>query len=305
MAKKILVLTDPSAQAMEVVRYVGSFLPPKNVRVVLFHVFDPVPECYWDLENNPHVKTEITRLKSWEVHKRESIQTFMDQATALLVSCGFDRSLIDIRIQERDQGIARDIMTEAQAGYDAVFFRRRGITALESLVVGSVANKLLSTLTSVPLIVCGDLPPEKKILAAVDDSETAFAVVDVITRFYGNTGYCIELFNVIRGLAPWMPELPDAMIRDRFGLAREEMALLFTDLKKRLTDAGIDPSGISEKIVTGDLSRAGAIIREATEQNFPTIIMGRRRISKVEAFFLGRVSNKVIHGAKNHTVWVI
>jgi hypothetical protein len=33
--------------------------------------------------------------------------------------------------------------------------------------------------------------------------------------------------------------------------------------------------------------------------------VGRRGISKIEEFFLGRVSNKVIHGGQNHTVWVV
>ncbi|MEZ4548914.1 MAG: universal stress protein [Desulfobacterales bacterium] len=46
------------------------------------------------------------------------------------------------------------------------------------------------------------------------------------------------------------------------------------------------------------MSRAGAIIREATDNGFGAIVVGRRGISKVEEFFLGRVSTKVIHGGE-------
>ncbi|MEZ4552253.1 MAG: universal stress protein, partial [Desulfobacterales bacterium] len=74
---------------------------------------------------------------------------------------------------------------------------------------------------------------------------------------------------------------------------------------EKLVAAGFDADKISEKIVTGELSRAGAIIREATDNGFGAIVVGRRGISKVEEFFLGRVSTKVIHGGRNHTVWVV
>ncbi|MEZ4565513.1 MAG: hypothetical protein R2860_00635 [Desulfobacterales bacterium] len=86
----------------------------------------------------------------------------MENATELLVGCGFDRSCIEIKIKDREVGIARDIIKEAAAGYDAIMLRRRGAGALESLVMGSVANKLLSKLTDVPLIIGGQIWPVKR-----------------------------------------------------------------------------------------------------------------------------------------------
>jgi len=92
---------------------------------------------------------------------------------------------------------------------------------------------------------------------------------------------------------------------DRFELVREKMGAFFAQMKKKLMHNGFDPAKISEKIVSGEFSRAGAIIREATDGRFGAIAVGRRGISKVEAFIMGRVSNKVVHGGRNHTVWVI
>ena len=59
------------------------------------------------------------------------------------------------------------------------------------------------------------------------------------------------------------------------------------------------------KLITGVASRAGAIVEEAKKGSYGTIVVGRRGLSKVEEFFMGRVSNKVIHLAKEMAVWVI
>ena len=304
--KKILVLVDGSERSMQTVQYVGKFLPSAGLQVVLFHVFDPVPECYWDLENLPPSMYMIGGFESWSHEKKKKIDAFMETAKNELVTCGYDKLSVEIKIQNREQGIARDIVKEAESGYDAVVLRRRGDSALASIVIGSVANKLLSRLSFIPVIICGQSSPVKKILLAIDGSDSSYRVVEVVGSYLGGGGYKVQLFNVIRGFNSWVPELPDEMIpKKRFEQARAEMTALFDELKIKLVDAGIDPEKISEKIVTGEFSRAGAIVNEAVEGGFGAIVVGRRGISKVEEFFLGRVSNKVIHGGRQHTVWVV
>ena len=305
--KKILVLADGSKRSMKTVQYVGKFLPPAGLQMVLFYVYDPVPECYWDLENTPQSIQVISQLRSWEQQKRKNIEEFMKTAKDLLVKSGFDETSIEIKIQNRKQGIARDIIKEAEDGeYGAVVLHRRGFSALESLVIGSVASKLLSKISFVPLIITGQIPPVKKILLAIDGSDSSYRVVELVGGFLGGSDYEVLLFNVIRGFGSLVPELPDEMISmDRFELARSEMTALFAELKKKLVSAGFDPTKISEKIVSGEFSRAGAIVREAKNGGFGAIVVGRRGISKVEEFFLGRVSNKVIHGGQRHTIWVV
>lgn len=304
--KKILVLVDGSERSMKTVQYVGKFLPPAGLQIVLFHVFDPVPECYWDLENEPQSIHAVSQLRSWEQQKRKNIEGFMRISKDLLIDCGIDAPSIEIKIQDRQQGIARDIIKEAEAGYSAVVLRRRGFTALESIILGSVASKLLSKDSLIPLIICGQIAPVKKILLAIDGSESSYRVVDFVGEFLSGFDYEVLLFNVIRGFEILAPEIPDAMIPpDRFELAKSDIKDLFAKLKHNLVSKGISPEKISEKIVTGEFSRAGAIVREAKEGGYGAIVVGRRGISKVEEFFLGRVSNKVIQGGRNHTVWVV
>ncbi len=83
------------------------------------------------------------------------------------------------------------------------------------------------------------------------------------------------------------------------------MARLFQDVKDRLTAAGFESEKISEKILSGVQSRSEAIVKEAEDGGYGTIIVGRRGLSKIEAFFMGRVGHEVVYGGKNFTVWVV
>ena len=62
---------------------------------------------------------------------------------------------------------------------------------------------------------------------------------------------------------------------------------------------------MTTKIITGAHSRAGAIVQEAKQGGYGTIVVGRTGLSKVRDFFMGRVSNKVVHLAKENAVWVV
>jgi nucleotide-binding universal stress UspA family protein len=69
--------------------------------------------------------------------------------------------------------------------------------------------------------------------------------------------------------------------------------------------SGFESEKISEKIISGVRSRSDAIVKEAEGSGFGTIVVGRRGLSKVEAFFMGRVGHEVVYGGKKFTVWVV
>ena len=56
---------------------------------------------------------------------------------------------------------------------------------------------------------------------------------------------------------------------------------------------------------SGVRSRSEAIVKEAADGGFGTIVVGRRGLSKVEAFFMGRVGHEVVYGGKMFSVWVV
>jgi nucleotide-binding universal stress UspA family protein len=75
--------------------------------------------------------------------------------------------------------------------------------------------------------------------------------------------------------------------------------------KGHLVSCGFNVNQITTKIVSGVQSRAGVLVKEAKEGGYGTIVVGRRGLSRVQDFFMGRVSNKVIQLAEGKAVCVV
>jgi len=69
--------------------------------------------------------------------------------------------------------------------------------------------------------------------------------------------------------------------------------------------SGFETDAVTWKIIFGKKSRAKAIVQEATHQGCGGIVMGRSGLSKAGDFFIGRVSNKVIHLDRKQTVCIV
>ncbi|MFC1880263.1 universal stress protein [Thermodesulfobacteriota bacterium] len=304
--KKILVPVDGSDRALNTVRYVARVEPFRNMDIVLFHVFNSVPESYWDLEKDPRSISTVKQVRSWEIGQRKRINQYMEQASQFLLKAGVTPESITIKIQNRKKGIARDIIREARNGYDAVVTRRRGMTGLRRIVLGSVATKLLTKITFLPLILVGKLTPNHKILLAFDGSENAVDAVKFVVSLLGGCDYEVSLFHVIRSDGEGNPEQRHILSSKEFAkVAGKEMASSLKAAQTGLIKAGFKANKVSTQIVKRAISRAGAIADRAKQKNFGTIVMGRRGHSNVRDFFVGRVTNKVIHLAKDRTVWVV
>ena len=304
--QKILVPVDGSDRALNTVRYVARFDPFRNLDIVLFHVFSSVPEGYWDLEKDPSSTSTVRQVKAWEVQQRKIIEQYMEQANKLLLKAGYSTESIATKIQNRKKGIARDIIREARNGYDAVVSRRRGMTSLRRIVLGSVATKLMAKLAFVPLILVGKRTPNNKILLAFDGSENATGAVEFVGSLLGGLDYEVSLFHVIRSNEEGLPEHQHILSpKEYYKFARKEMTESLNAARTSLINAGFKANRVSTQMATKAISRAGEIADKAKLENFGTIVMGRRGHSSVRDFFIGRVTNKVIHMARDRTVWVI
>jgi len=304
--KKLLVLIDGSERSMKTVDYVSRVTPFLHYKVTLYHVFSGVPDGFYDLEKEPANAKAVTQLKDWETQKKKDITAFMSQAQEILIKAGFPAEAVEIKIHTRTKGIARDILTEAEQGYSAVVLRRRGVGALEGVTIGSVASKLIAKISFLPVIIAGQRLPGEQILIGVDGSEYSARAVDFVAKIFGGYGYRVELLHVIRGFDGMAPEGPDFMMHaDYLHEVQSRMTQLFASLRQKLIQAGFETDKISEKIITGVFSRAGTIVKEAEAQGCGTIVVGRKGLSSVQEFFMGRVSNKVIHAGRKFTVWIV
>jgi nucleotide-binding universal stress UspA family protein len=298
--RRILLAVDGSDQAFEAARYTSQLFPPNRLEVVLFHVTSKIPESFWDIEKNPTFRHQLAPVAAWATQQQAAMQEFMEKSRQLFVEQGFPEEAVSIKSQERQVGIARDIAREAQKDYDLVVVGRLGVSKLKDLVWGSIANKLVGHLSHIPLCVVGGAPEAGKILVALDTSEEATATVDYLGTMVDATDWGIILFHVIRGLDFVLPESGE-IVQDIEGAVEA----FLEQAVGRLEKAGLRPDQISTKTVSGVASRAKAIVEEAKDSGCGTIVVGRRGLSRVEEFFMGRVSKKVMQLAQEMAVWVV
>ena len=81
--------------------------------------------------------------------------------------------------------------------------------------------------------------------------------------------------------------------------------LFFKEAADNFEKAGFNRDQIRGRIVSQVPSRASAIVVEALNGGYGTIVVGRRGFSDVPEFDMGRVSNKVIQMAREMAVWIV
>jgi nucleotide-binding universal stress UspA family protein len=125
----------------------------------------------------------------------------------------------------------------------------------------------------------------------------------------------ILLYNVLRnfdgivagtGRPVPMPEAEWARItREKVKRAEDEMKSRFAKCTMHLKQSGIDPIRVRSKIEIGVPSRAEAIVTKARQGGYDTVVMGRRGLSDVRQFSMGRVCQKVLQMATARAVWIV
>ena len=292
--KRMLLAVDGSENALEIVRYVAKIPAFREMELVLFNVYSKIPEGYWDLERNSSVAWRMSEVRAWDKEREKTIQEYMQKAEKILRRAGFPEESVNVKIQNRQSGFARDIAKEAERDYDGVLVGRKGMSNLKDLVLGSIATKLIGKISFVPILVVGKKPSSGSVLLGLDGSENAMRTVDYVGSLLGGSDFDAGFIHVIRNDNP-----------EYVNQRKMEMNGVFDEAGSALVRSGFDPDRITTKIITGVRSRAAAVVQEAEDGGYGTIVVGRRGLSRVRDFLMGTVSNKLINMAKNHAVWVV
>jgi len=304
--QKVLLAFDGSEHAFHAINYVSKITPFSKMKIVLFNVFSSIPEAYLDLEKDPQFSRSAQHVRAWEMQQKKEIQKSMDKAKQNLLRSGFSPDAVSIIIHNRKEGIARHIVKEAKNGYSAVIIGRRGTGTYKEIIVGSVAKKIVEKVAFLPVLMIGELPPDDKFLVAIDSSENALQAVNYVAQILGGFDFKINLFHAIRGDQSIHSGIAHLFFpKESFEDAEAGAIAIFDKAKRRLEEAGFTSGQINTKLVTGVPSRAEAIVKEAREGDYGTIVLGRRGLSKVQEFLLGRVSNKVIHIIRRRALWIV
>jgi nucleotide-binding universal stress UspA family protein len=305
--RKFLIAVDGSPHSFNAVGYAAQYCGPAGIKVSLMHVIPPAPESLLDLGKEYFFK-DMVQAHRIEWHKRaeKTAHRFLDEALELLVAGGVPKSDVAVILQECKVGIARDIIEESLRGYTAIVVGRGGLSRPGQPFLGSISNKMVEKIQDLPVWVIGRDIRTKKVLLAVDASENSRKAVNYVGTVAAASEAEITLFHVVRKFGYLDdPNLRHSEIEGFWEEVKSDIPRMFRSYRVSLEKAGISALRISSEVMLDSPSRSGEIIREAREGAYGTIVIGRRGLSKVRDFLMGRVTSKVLTQAEDFAVWIV
>ena len=154
MGKKILVAFDDSENAMRAVEFIATSFT-KDQQITLFSVLpDTATICDMNSPSlTPYFISKQTEFCALEDQKKELVNKALQKAKELLLNVGFEEKNITIKVQAKKKGIVRDIIKEANSGYDTIVLGRRGLSGIKDFILGSVSQKVLHIAKDISVIV--------------------------------------------------------------------------------------------------------------------------------------------------------
>ena len=145
MSKNILIAVDDSGNAQRAVETVSDTFA-KDSRVTLFSVaMNTEALCKMSSpELIPYFQSQQSAFCTMEDKKRELVETAIQQAKETLLDKGFKEKNISVKHEAMKEGVARDIIREAEDGYDVLVIGRRGTSGIRDFFFGSTSQKILN-----------------------------------------------------------------------------------------------------------------------------------------------------------------
>jgi len=305
---KLLIAVDGSQGALSAVRYISRMVTPEDKHITLFHLLPDLPEPFLDLNLSAVGSEDLFMIDEWRREQHRFSEEKLETARQVLLKAGFTSGQVQAEARIKQVGVARDILVESYKGYSAVVIGRTGQSAFAGMSIGSVANKLLAGMHNLPVIIVGGDPDPAKILLAFDGSSGAKNCVGLVGSLLGDADKEVMLCHVIRPLGLQQTGadfFKPSYAKEWIEANRRRVVPALTEAKDALIDAGLNSKRSSIEILAESLSRAGALVQEAKIRNFGTIVVGRRGLTIVNEFLIGRVSTKVVNLAEKQAVWVV
>jgi len=309
LSKMIVIPVDGSENALRSLDYLHLMYGNKhNLEVALKYVLPSLPPVLAD--NRSLDRETATKLKIIQNKSIRLAEKILTQAKNHLIQKGFDSERVQTVYKKKELGIAQDICHWVESKRaDAVLISSRGRSRLEAFFMGEVSSKLLEYCRVCPVWIVQGQVKSNRVLIAVDSSENALRAVDHTGFMLSGTDCPLILFHTMRHLRRFVPQevLDEAPELEELWKTKagQEIEPFMTKAKEMLVKAGVSESQISKKVVDGSRSAASDILEEARNNEYGTIVMGRRGISGVQEFFMGSVSSKVLQNSTGMAVWIV
>lgn len=145
MAKKILLAIDDSENAIRAVEFVANIFTPDS-RITLFNVVqDTATMCEMNSpELTPYFTSQQSSFCLLEEKKKELVAKALQKSKTILVDAGFEEKNITIKAELKKNGVARDIIKEAQSDYNLIVMGKRGVSGIKDFLLGSISQKVFN-----------------------------------------------------------------------------------------------------------------------------------------------------------------
>ncbi|MFP4084539.1 MAG: universal stress protein [Desulfonatronovibrio sp.] len=145
--QKILIAVDGSKNSLSAVQYVANIVRPDKVLITLLNILDTPPNLEKQPTIHPVFKSKLQELRGQSGVQLQIMERVLEEYCKILLEAGISQNNIHTRSQSMQEGIAKDIMSEAkEGGYDTIVMGRRGITGMEKLLLGSISSKIVKSI---------------------------------------------------------------------------------------------------------------------------------------------------------------
>ena len=154
MDKKVLVAIDDSENAMRAVEFIANLFTIDN-KITLFNVIqDTAALCEMNSpELIPYFKSQQSSFCTLEEKKKQLVNQALKKAREILMYAGFDENNITIKSEIKKSGVARDIVKEAQSGYNVIVLGRRGMSGIKDFILWSISQKVFNSAKDISVLV--------------------------------------------------------------------------------------------------------------------------------------------------------
>jgi nucleotide-binding universal stress UspA family protein len=269
---KILWSTDFSDEAQEALLYADAFAKTFEANIVALHVVPDISPALYDaaLVVKGELEKRVAYVKEEAQRKFDSLKKVKNLEFKALVKEG--------------NAAKKIIETAEEENADLIVLGRRGLSAIEKLFIGSVANQVLRN-SPVPLLLTKKKtgkPRFKKILVPTDFSEQEEIERDFAWKLAKGFDSELTLLHVL--------ELHDYEFTPR---ALDEMFDAVEKRFKQREKKEKEDIPVSEDVYRA-INAAVGIVDYADTHKFDMIVISTCVQSKIERFFLGSTTEKVI-----------
>ena len=154
MAQKILIAFDDSENALRAVEFVSRNFKTDS-KVTLLHVLpDTATLCeLHSPELTEYFVAQQSNFCALEAQKKKIVGAAMEKASSVLTRAGFSKDDITTTITVKKSGVARDILSMSESGFDAVVMGRRGLSGIREFFLGSVSQKVFHSAKDVAVVI--------------------------------------------------------------------------------------------------------------------------------------------------------